>query len=83
MPDRAALVKGFVDAALKLMEEGLSGLSPEKAAQVDFAQRRGADISLVFAPGAGPVVAALHVPGSDVDPVEIFRVVIPRSGVSN
>ena len=34
MSDRDTLIKNFVDAALALMREGLSGLNPEKAVLV-------------------------------------------------
>lgn len=75
--ERAALLKNFVDAALALMGEGLSGLNAEKAILVDRAQKMGADVCLVFAPGAGTIVGALHPcePGADV--LELFRIVIP------
>jgi hypothetical protein len=82
--DRDALLKNFVDAALALMKEGLSGLSIEKAFHVSRAQQMGADVVLVFAPGAGTVVGALHPPEPDADVLELFRIVVPfPEGVSN
>jgi hypothetical protein len=81
--DRAALLKNFTDAALALMAEGLSGLTPERAALVDRAQRMGNDIVLAFAPAVGSVVVALHPADPDADPVELFKVFIPSSEVSN
>jgi hypothetical protein len=75
--DRAILLKNFVDAALALMAEGLSGLPIEKALLVDRAQKAGADVCLVFAPGTGRIVGALHPCEPDADVVELFRIVIP------
>jgi hypothetical protein len=77
MSDRDALLKNFVDAALALMCEGLSGLNPEKAVLVARAQQAGADVVLVFAPGAGSIVGGLHAPGPDADVLELFRIVVP------
>ena len=77
--DRDALLKNFVDAALALMQEGLSGLSPEKAVLVERAQKMGADVCLVFAPGAGTVVGALHFPDPSAEPATLFQIVVPSS----
>ena len=77
MSDRDALLKNFVDAGLALMKEGLSGLPIEKAILVDAAQKAGADVCLVFAPGAGTVVGALHPYDPDADVLELFRIVVP------
>lgn len=77
MSDRDTLIKNFVDAALALMREGLSGLNPEKAVLVDRAQKMGADVVLVFAPGAGTIVGALHFPDPAADTPELFRIVVP------
>lgn len=46
--DRDTLLKNFIDASLALMQEGLAGLSPEKAVLVDRAQRAGVDVCQVF-----------------------------------
>jgi phenolic acid decarboxylase len=59
------------------MKEGLSELSVEKAFHVDRAQKMGADVVLVFAPGAGTVVGALHFPDPAADTPELFRIVVP------
>ena len=75
--DRSALLKNFVDAALALMQEGLSRLPIEKTLHVERAQKMGADVALVFAPGAGTVVGALHPPDPDADVLELFRFVVP------
>jgi hypothetical protein len=84
MSDREAeLLKNFVDAALALMSEGLSGLPPEKAILVDRAQRLGADVALVFAPGAGTVVGALHFPDPSAEPAKLFQIEVPHSGDSH
>jgi phenolic acid decarboxylase len=77
MSDKATLLQNFVDAALALMKEGLSELSVEKAFHVDRAQKMGADVVLVFAPGAGTVVGALHFPDPAADTPELFRIVVP------
>lgn len=77
MTDRDVLLKNFVDAALALMAEGLSGLSVEQAILVERAQKVGADVVLVFAPGAGTIVGALHPPDPDADVHELFRIVVP------
>ena len=77
MTPRDELLKNFVDAALALMAEGLSGLSIEKAFHVSRAQQMGADVCLVFAPGAGTVVGCLHFPDPDADTPELFRIVVP------
>jgi hypothetical protein len=82
MTDRDALVRNFVDAALELMKEGLSGLTLEKAFHVERAQKMGADVCLVFAPGAGTVVGALHFPDPEAEPATLFRIVLP-AGKSN
>ncbi len=83
MTDRNALLRRFVDAALALMSEGLAGLEPRKAHLVDRAQQAGADVCLVFSPGAGSIVAALHSPDPAVDPVELFRIEAVTSGASH
>jgi len=84
MSDRDALLKNFVDAALELMKEGLSGLNVEKALAVSGAQQMGADIVLVFSPGAGNVTVALHFPDPDAEPATLFRIVVPiPEGVTN
>ncbi len=80
--DRDVLLKNFIDAALALMKEGLSGLTVEKAILVDRAQAAGADVCLVFAPGAGSIVLALHPPDPAADVVELLRIVVPP-GVSH
>lgn len=77
MSDREKLLSDFVTAALELMKEGLSGLSVEKAFHVNQAQKMGADICLVFAPGAGTVVGCLHPPEPDADVAELFRIIVP------
>jgi hypothetical protein len=79
MTNKEKLLADFVDAALALMREGLSGLNLEKAFHVDRAQKMGADVVLVFAPGAGTVVGALHPPEPDADVLELFRIVVPSS----
>ncbi|HEX9849264.1 hypothetical protein [Candidatus Deferrimicrobium sp.] len=82
--DRDKLLADFVTAALELMKEGLSGLNVEKAFHVSRAQQMGADVVLVFAPGAGTVVGCLHFPDPDADTPELFRIVVPfPEGVSN
>jgi len=84
MTIRDDLLKNFVDAALALMGEGLSGLSSGQAVLVDRAQKVGADVVLVFAPGAGTIVGALHPPNPDGDVLELFRIVVPfPEGVAN
>ena len=75
--DRDALLKNFVTAALELMKEGLSGLNVEKAIAVSRAQQMGADIGIVFFPGAGTIVGCLHFPDPDADTPELFRIVVP------
>ena len=82
MTDRKKLLDDFVTAALALMCEGLSGLNFEKAVLVAQAQKMGADVVLVFAPGAGTVVGALHPPEPDADVHELFRIIVPSSEVS-
>ena len=77
MTDRDKLLADYTSAALALMCEGLRGLSVEKAALVVAAQERGADVCLVFAPGAGTVVGCLHPPDPDADVLELFRIVVP------
>jgi hypothetical protein len=74
---KAELLKNFVDAALALMSAGLSGLSVEKAFHVSRAQQMGADIGIVFFPGAGTIVGALHPPDPDADVLELFRILVP------
>ena len=74
---RSELLKNFIDAALELMKAGLSQLPVEKAFHVDRAQQMGADVCLVFAPGAGTVVGCLHPPEPDADVLELFRIVVP------
>jgi hypothetical protein len=83
MSNRDALLKNFVDSALALMGEGLSGLSPEKAILVDAALKAGSEICLVYATSGATVIGALHPPGPDADPIELFRVEISPSGLSN
>ena len=83
MSDREKILADFVTAALELMKAGLSGLSIEKAFHVDRAQKMGADVVLVFAPGAGTIVGALHPLDPDADVAELFRIVVPSSEVSN
>ena len=83
MTDRDALLKNFVDSALEVMRDGLSGLTPEKAILVDRAQKMGADVCMVFAPGAQTIVGALHFPDPAADTPELFRIVVPSSGRSN
>jgi hypothetical protein len=75
--DKEKLLADFVTAALALMREGLSGLSIEKAFHVDRAQKMGADVVLVFAPGAGTVVGALHFPDPAAEPATLFKIVVP------
>lgn len=75
--DRDKLLADFVTAALELLKRGLSDLPVEKAFHVARAQQMGADVCLVFAPGAGTVVGALHPPEPDADVLELFRVVVP------
>jgi hypothetical protein len=84
MSDRDALLKNFVDAALELMKAGLSSLPIERMLYVDRAQKLGADVVLVFAPGAGTIVGALHPPDPDADVLELFKIVVPvPEGVTN
>ena len=45
----------------------------------DAAQRAGADIVLVFSPGAQTIVGALHFPDPNADPAERFRIVFPET----
>jgi hypothetical protein len=75
--DRPTLLRNFVDAALALMSEGLSGLSVENALLVAQAQAAGADVVLVFSPGAGNVTGALHFPDPSAEPAMLFRIVVP------
>jgi hypothetical protein len=82
MSDRDALLKDFVDAALALMGSGLARLSVEQAILVSRAQQMGADVCLVFAPGAGTVVGCLHFPDPDADTPELFRIVVPLPEVT-
>ena len=77
MSDRAAVLSDFVTAALALMREGLSGLPPEKAILVDRAQKMGADVGVVFFPGAGNVTVALHFPDPSAEPATLFRIQVP------
>jgi hypothetical protein len=84
MSDRDVLVKNFVDVALDLMKSGLSELSLENAVLVERAQKMGADVVLVFSPGAGNVTGALHFPDPDAEPAMLFRIVVPfPGGVTN
>jgi hypothetical protein len=83
MNDRDALLKNFVDAALELMKSGLSGLSVENALLVAGAQAAGADVVLVFSPGAGNVTGALHFPDPDAEPAMLFRIIVPFPEVSH
>ena len=82
MSDREKLLADFIDAALKLMQEGLSGLTVENALLVARAQQMGADVVLVFAPGAGTVVGALHPPDPEADVLELFQIAVPFPEVS-
>jgi hypothetical protein len=77
MAAREKLLADFVTAALALMREGLSGLPIEKAFHADRAQKMGADVVLIFAPGAGTIVGALHPPEPDAEVLELFRIVVP------
>lgn len=77
------MVENFTDAARAVAAEGLSGLSPEKAILVDAAQKAGAEICLVYATSTSTVIGALHPPDPGADPIELFRVEISPSGVSN
>jgi hypothetical protein len=81
--DRDALLKNFIDAALELMKAGLAGLSIEQAVLVDRSQKMGADVVLVFSPGAGVIVGALHPADPAADVLELFRIVVPSSEVSH
>jgi hypothetical protein len=82
--DRSTLLQNFIDAALALMKAGLSSLPIERMLYVEQAQKLGADVVLVFAPGAGTIVGALHPPDPDADVMELFRLVVPVSeGSSN
>jgi hypothetical protein len=83
MSDREKLLADFVDAALALMKEGLSGLTVEKAILVERAQAAGADVCLVFSPGAQKIVLALHPADPDADVVELLRIVVPFPEVSH
>jgi hypothetical protein len=80
--DRDALLKIFVDAALELMKAGLSSLPIERMLYVEQAQKLGADVVLVFAPGAGTVVGALHFPDPSAEPATLFQIVVPSPEVS-
>jgi hypothetical protein len=82
MTNRDALLKNFVDAALELMKEGLSGLSLGNAVLVERAQKMGADVVLVFSPGAGNVTGALHFPDPSAEPAMLFRIQVPFPEVS-
>lgn len=75
--DRDALLKNFVDAALELMKAGLSSLPIERMLYVSQAQKMGADVVLVFAPGAGTIVGALHFPDPAAEPATLFKIVVP------
>ena len=84
MSDRKILLDEFIAAALALMTEGLSGLSVENALLVARAQTVGADVVLVFSPGAGNVTGALHFPDPSAEPAMLFRIVVPSpEGSSN
>jgi hypothetical protein len=76
MSDREKILADFVQAALELMKAGLSQLPVEKAFHVSQAQKMGADICLVFAPGAGTIVGALHPPDPDAEVLELFQIVV-------
>ena len=80
MSDRDALLKNFVDAALELMKRGLSDLPAAAALALNAAQNAGGDIVMVFSPAAGNVTVALHMEGSDADPIPLFRVAVPFPG---
>jgi hypothetical protein len=49
---------------------------------VEQAQKLGADVVLVFAPGAGTVVGALHFPDPSAEPATLFQIVVPSPEVS-
>jgi hypothetical protein len=84
MSDKDTLLKNFVDAALALMKERLSQLSIGNALLVAQAQAAGADVVLVFSPGAGNVTGALHFPDPSAEPAMLFRILVPvPEGVSN
>jgi hypothetical protein len=75
---KAELLKNFVDSALELMKAGLADLCVEKALLVSRAQAAGADIGIVFFPGAGTIVGCLHFPADqDAEPATLFRIVLP------
>jgi hypothetical protein len=77
MSDRDVLVKNFVDVALDLMKSGLSELPLENAVLVERAQKMGADVGIVFFPGAGTIVGCLHFPDPDAEPATLFRILVP------
>jgi len=74
MTDRDRLLKSYIEAARALVAAGLSGLAPEKAVLVNAAMDRGAEVVLVHNTSTATVIAALHHPSPDVDPVELFRI---------
>lgn len=75
--DRAELLRNFVTAALELMKRRLSDLPADAAFALNAAQNAGGDIVLIFNPGAGNIIAALHSPHPDADPIPLFRIAIP------
>lgn len=84
MSDRDTLIRNFLDAARPLAAEALSGLDVRKALLVNAALERGGEVILVHAMATETVIVALHPPGgSDADPVELCRIELPSSGVSN
>ena len=74
MSDREKLLADFIDAALKLMQEGLSGLTVENALLVARAQQMGADVVLVFAPGAGTVVGGISPTDRRLPLIPLFKI---------
>jgi len=84
MADRDKLLRNFVDAALELMKEGLSDLPADAALALNAAQNAGGDVVMVFSPAAGNVTVALHMEGSDADPIPLFRIQVPvPEGMTN
>jgi hypothetical protein len=75
-------LKIFVDAALELMKAGLSSLPIERMLYVEQAQKLGADVGIVFFPGAGNVTVALHFPDPSTEPATLFQIVVPFPEVS-
>ena len=66
------------------MKKGLSELTPAQALRVEQTQQLGGDIVLIFCPAAGNVTVAMHMEGSDIDPVPLFKILVPLpEGVTN